>query len=229
MMDRREFIKTSGEALFGKAVGLDALAEKYESNIFPEVQTNLKGSAWKDKNSYDTLRHKYFLTNDQWASKTAPQAERKKIREYFYKNIEPIAVAHANKIGIPKDIYIMMAAKESNFGTSFLAQVAGNPFNINVNGKTEVLKEYTSTIKWNDDGTIYDCYQFRNLNEAFDAFDKLFLFWKKKSEFAHIKTGMTEKEVITLLTKPWAWGAGKANTPKDYNDWLERVTKRTYR
>ena len=61
-MDRREFIKNSGEVLFGKAVGLDALAEKYESNIFPEIQTNLKGSAWKDKNSYYTLRHKYFLT-----------------------------------------------------------------------------------------------------------------------------------------------------------------------
>lgn len=226
-MERGEFIKMTGAYLAGKAVVPDSLIENFESNIFPEIQNNLRGTPWKGKNSFDSVRKKYYLTNEQWSNKSAPQEERTRIRESFYRLVDSLADKHAKNSGIEKDIYIMMAAKESNFGTSFLAQIAGNPFSINTVGKESVLPMFTSTIKWNDDGTEYQFYQFKNLNEAFDAFDKLIIYWKNKSEFAR-KQNMTNEQVIHLLARPHTWGAGKNGTLQDYNDWLKRVQKRIY-
>lgn len=204
-----------------------------EMQIFPKIQEELRKPIWTD---YSTIAGNIcYLTNDQW-TKTAKipefDATRERIRNIFYAEMERIAIPRAKALGISPDIYIMMAAKESNFGTSFLAQVASNPFSINKEGKQVILKKYMGKlIKWRDVQNEWWFFDFGNLSTAFDAFDELFKYWKGKSEFNRSiykdpEGILLDKYAIKIIVKNWNSGAN--GSEDKYSDFLTRVKERDY-
>ena len=248
---KRDFLKFMGAGavtLAGKAVHIDKLShlvseepeepkkEKIgelgqeelrtlELRIFPKIQEELRKPAWVPHSS--TAGNTVYLTNQQWNDTYKILAkERKAIRDIFYTDMESIVEPRAKALGIEPDIYIMMAAKESNFGTSFLAQVANNPFSINIEGKQEILKEYMGKkTKWLDVKNEWDFFDFGNLTNACDAFEQLFKYWKGKSDYKHLKV-LNNKQAIEIIQDNW--GSGQNGSINDYEKFLERVTKRTY-
>ncbi len=200
-----------------------------ETNVFPKIQELLKKPGWKGHRTYDAEHKVYFLTDAQWSdTKGVPQALRKEVQDAFYSAMESVVVELSKKSGINKDIYILMAGKESNFGTSYLAQVANNPFSINDQGKEPALskEKYPNTIKWKDDGNEYDFYVFKNLADACSAFEKLHAFWAKRfPEYKKLKVFTKDQSLIILVKY---WGSGKHGEMKEYKEWLERVENRRY-
>jgi len=136
-----------------------------------------RGQAWAKGRAVTAS----VLTYDQWVETIKPDCAdmlRERILLSFYDTTEYNSMIMQTLTGIPQSIFVMMAAKESLFGTNFLAQAGNNPFSLrykksltNFLAPAGFLFSVDKTLidgNWETREFVY--LQFRDLTDAMAAF-----------------------------------------------------------
>lgn len=175
----------------------------------------------------------FYLDTPDWIwLATNKPAIAEKIKKQFYTAITPIAEQRSKTSGIPANIYTMIVAKESWFLTSCPAQIANNPLHMNDHQddpsnpkstpKTDIIGEYP-TVEWIDNGTPYDLFIFKNIPDAFSAFEKLMYFWARL-KYRTTTPILNESQCIDILVDYWKSGVNGDH--KHFEQWLRRIEDR---
>lgn len=178
-----------------------------------------------------------YLTVAEWNGLSGVQQDR--VKAAFYRDLLPVAEELSERTGIPVSIFAMIAAKESLFGASFLAQYAMNPTGLRTAGKEALVGwDGTESRLYTDAGETVPFLKFRAIENGLLAFAWTIarpmygLGADQRAELRRSFQGigyrsailLDEDTVIDALVR--AGFAQKNGARKDYEAWLEAVRDR---